>query len=185
MRCREASRQLQLYLDCRLTMEQVRVLEAHIANCRACQRELYLLEEVAALLRGVVPVAEPADLTMRIMRRVAMAPQRQKEHNFVLWRPSLAELLVVVLLATISTLGVMWQQPSLRAVLPFASGHDSLSLAFFDSLHALIGGNTGLLLLLAFWLVGAALGVCITLILAGSELRAQWFKAMLERLPVR
>ena len=184
MRCGEAARQLQLYLDRRLTVEQVRVLEAHIADCRACQRDLYLLEEIATFVRDVVPIAEPADLTMRIMRQVAITPQRPKERNFVLWRPSLAELLAVVLLATISTLGIMWQQPSLRAALPFANGHDSFSLAFLNLLHSLSDGNTALLLL-ALWVVGAALGVCITLILAGSELRAQWFKAMLERLPVR
>lgn len=184
MRCGEAARQLQLYIDRRLTVEQVRVLEAHIADCRACQRELYLLEKVATLVRDVVPIAEPADLTARIMRQVALTPQRPRERQFVLWRPSLAELLAVVLLATISTLGVMWQQPSLRSALPFANGHDSFSLAFLTLLHALSDGNTALLLL-ALWIVGAALGVCITLILAGSELRAQWFKAMLERLPVR
>ena len=184
MRCGEAARQLQLYIDRRLTVEQVRVLEAHIADCRVCQRDLYLLEEIATFVRDVVPIAEPADLTMRIMQQVAITPQRPKERNFVLWRPSLAELLAVVLLATISTLGVMWQQPSLRAALPFANGHDSFSLAFLNLLHSLSDGNTALLLL-ALWVVGAALGVCITLILAGSELRAQWFKAMLERLPVR
>ena len=184
MRCGEAARQLQLYIDRRLTVEQVRVLEAHIADCRACQRDLYLLEEVATFVRDVVPIAEPVDLTVRIMRQVAITPQRPKERQFVLWRPSLAELLAVVLLATISTLGIMWQQPSLRAALPFANGHDSFSLAFLNLLHSLSDGNT-VLLLLALWVVGAALGVCITLILAGSELRAQWFKAMLERLPVR
>ncbi|HVB61514.1 MAG TPA: zf-HC2 domain-containing protein [Ktedonobacteraceae bacterium] len=184
MRCGEAARQLQLYIDRRLTVEQVRVLESHIADCRACQRDLYLLEEIATFVRDVAPIAEPADLTTRIMRQVAITPQRPKERSFVFWRPSLPELLAVVLLATISTLGVMWQQPSLRAVLPFANGRDLLSLTFFNLLHSLSDGNTALLLL-ALWIVGAAIGVCITLILAGSELRAQWFKAMLERLPVR
>lgn len=184
MRCGEAARQLQLYIDRRLTVEQVRVLESHIADCRACQRELCLLEEVATFVRDVVPIAEPADLTTRIMRRVAITPQRPKERNFVLWRPSLVELLAIVLLATVSTLGIMWQQPSLRAALPFANGHDSFSLAFLNLLHSLSDGNTALLLL-ALWIVGAAVGVCITLLLAGGELRTQWFKAMLERLPVR
>lgn len=184
MRCGEAARQLQLYIDHRLTVEQVRVLETHLAGCRACQRELYLLEEIATCVRDTNSVVEPADLTIRIMRQVAITPQRQKERQFILWRPSLAELLAVVLLATISTLGIMWQQPSLRTALPFANGHDPISLAFFNLLHSLSDGNTALLLL-ALWVIGAVLGVFITLILAGGELRAQWFKAMLERLPVR
>jgi hypothetical protein len=40
-------------------------------------------------------------------------------------------------------------------------------------------------LILALWIVGTILGICITLALAGSEMRSQWFKAMLERLPAR
>ena len=44
--------------------------------------------------------------------------------------------------------------------------------------------NSGTLTL-AFWVVGTILGVCITLALAGNEMRSQWFKAMMERLPVR
>lgn len=184
MRCGEAVNQLQLYIDHRLTVEQVRILEGHIAQCQVCRTELALLEDVADSLRDFDYVAEPEDFTLRVMRRVALTPQRKKERAFVVLRPSLPELIAVVFLATIATLGVMWQQPSLRAVLPFASGHDSLSQTFLGVLHNLASGNNGLLLL-ALWVVGALLGVFITLALAGSELRAQWFKAMMERLPVR
>jgi hypothetical protein len=45
-----------------------------------------------------------------------------------------------------------------------------------------IDANT---LIVALWIVGTLLGVCITLAVAGSEMRTQWFKAMMERLPVR
>ena len=37
----------------------------------------------------------------------------------------------------------------------------------------------------ALWVVGTILGIFITLALAGNEIRTQWFKAVLERLPVR
>ncbi len=184
MRCGEAANHLQLYIDHRLTVERVHMLEAHIAQCASCRYELSLLEGVAVSLRDIAPVVVPEDLTLRIMRQVAIMPQRKRERTFVVLRPSLPELIAVVLLATITTLGVMWQQPSLRAVLPFASGRDSFSLAFLSILHVVISGNMGLLLL-ALWVVGALLGVFITLVLAGGELRSQWFKAMLERLPVR
>jgi hypothetical protein len=33
--------------------------------------------------------------------------------------------------------------------------------------------------------VGTLLGVLITLMVAGNEMRTQWFKAMVARLPVR
>jgi len=184
MHCREAAQKLQLYLDNRLTIEQARPLEAHVANCAACLEELVLLEEVTQNLHAITVIAEPDDLNEQIMRRVAMTAQRTKSPRFSLLRPSLAELLVVVLLATIATLGPILQQPSLRALLPFANGHDSLSLAVMSLLHMLTtaGSNT---LILALWVIGTVLGICITLVVAGNEMRSLWFKAVMERLPVR
>ena len=40
-------------------------------------------------------------------------------------------------------------------------------------------------LILACWVIGTFLGVCITLLLAGNEMRAEWIKAVTQRLPVR
>lgn len=186
MRCKEATQQLQLYLDHRLTIDQVRALEAHIAGCTVCLEELTLLEEVAYNLHTFKFVAEPDDLNEQIMRRVSIAASRRNvpASRFSLWRPSLPEILVAVFLATIATLGSILLQPSIRALLPFANGHDTLSLAFMNFLRTLmtIDSNT---LILALWIIGTILGICITLALAGNEIRSQWFKAMLERLPVR
>jgi len=184
MRCADATWQLQLYIDQRLTREQFRVLEAHMSQCAPCQYQLLLLEEVSTSLRGVQPIAEPTDLTMRIMQRVAESPRRRRDGQYSLLRPSLAEILAIFFLATITTLGIIWNQPALRAVLPFANGHDFLSQPFFGMLNLLIASNSGPLTL-ALWVGGTLLGICITLILAGNEMRAEWFKAMMERLPVR
>src|SRR5438105_13506601 len=136
MRCVEASRQLQLYIDNQLPISQIRNLEAHIAYCATCQQELFFLEEVTLTLHNLQPVAEPADMTMRIMQRVAMTPQhgrREIEHSFL--RPSFLELVVVVILASITTLGIIWEQPSLRAVLPFSN---VLSQIFSHTLHLVV-----------------------------------------------
>ena len=184
MRCKKATQLLQLYIDGCLTMQQTRALEAHVASCAACREELDLLQEVAYALRNPGLIAEPADLKMRIMRRIAMAPARSEGPKFSLLRPSLPELLVVIFLATFATFGSIVSQPSLRRLLPFANGHDSLSLAFMNVLH-LFGSVDSGTLTLAFWVIGTILGVCITLALAGTEMRSQWFKAMMERLPVR
>ncbi len=183
MRCSAASKQLQLYIDKQLTVQQVRQLETHLTTCRTCQEDLLLLEKVASSLRELPPVAEPANLTIQIMQRVAMTPQKPRE-RYSLLRPSLLEALAVVLLATITTLGIIWQQPTLRAVLPFANGHDPISQSFANTLNMLINENMGTLML-ALWVVGTLLGVCITLALAGNEMRTEWFKAMMDRLPVR
>ena len=181
MRCHDARKQLQLYIDNQLTMNQVRELEGHIAQCDACSRELSFLEEVTSSLRQLQSVAEPADMTMLIMQRVANSPQRHTDGRFSLWRPSLAELLTVVVLASITTLGVIWLLPSLRNVLPFAA---PLSQTFSYVIHLLYSADMGAISL-ALWVVGTILGIFITLALVGDEIRTQWFKAVLERLPVR
>jgi predicted anti-sigma-YlaC factor YlaD len=186
MRCQEATQQLQLYLDDRLTINQTRALEAHVANCSACLEELTLLEEVAYNLQTLKIVAEPDNLNTQIMCRVAIAASQPvtPASRFSLWRPFLLEIVVAATLATIATLGTILQQPSIRAVLPIANGHDALSLAFMNLLHILMTIDSTTLIL-ALWIVGTLLGICITLVLAGSEMRSQWFKAMMERLPVR
>ena len=162
MHCQEAGQQLQLYIDERLTLEQVRNLEAHVARCAACREELATLEGIS---------------------RVALAPRRNSQPFFP-WRPSLAEWLAAILLATVAMLGSILSQPTLRALLPFANGRDSLSIAFMNGVHNLISMNTSTLTLV-FWVFGTLLGICITLAFAGGELRSRWFKAMMDRLPVR
>lgn len=184
MRCAEASKQIQLYLDDRLSLKQVRELEAHMAACESCQHELATLEEVAESFQGFGMVAEPENLTVAIMQRVAVSTQQYDTRTFKLWRPSLAELIAAVILATITTMGIILGQPSLRAVLPIANGHDAVSLFFLNILQMITtsSDNTTLLIL---WVVGAILGICITLALAGREVRTQWYKAMMDHLPVR
>ncbi len=184
MRCAEAVHQLQLYIDSRLTVKQTRTLEAHVAGCAACQRELALLEEVAQSVHNLKFVAEPEDLAARIMQRVALDSRRRGTPRFSLLRLSLLELLTVISLATIATIGSILAQPSVRTLLPFANGHDAFSLAFMNTLQTLAAINIHTLIL-ACWVVGTILGVCITLLLAGDEMRAEWFKAVMMRLPVR
>ncbi len=183
MHCSKADQQLQLYLDKRLTIEQMRSLEAHVATCPACQQSLYWLEMVTQDLRYVDMVPEPPDLTSAIMQRVALAPRRQREVDYTLLRPSIHELLVMIVLSTIVTLGVILGQPSLRAVLPVVNGHDVLSQILLAMTHLFIDVNSGMLMWI-FWIVGTLLGVWITLALAGAEMRTEWLKAMMDRLPV-
>src|SRR5262245_11486616 len=184
MRCAEAVHQLQLYIDSRLTVKQTRAIEAHVAGCATCQRELVLLEEVAQCVHNLKFFAEPEDLATRIMQRVALDSRRRSTPRFSLLRLSLLELLAAILLATIATIGSILAQPSVRTLLPFANGHDAFSLAFMNTLQALAAINTHTLIL-ACWVIGTVLGICITLLLAGDEMRAEWIKAVMQRLPVR
>lgn len=187
MRCTQATHLLHLYIDRQLTLKQTRLLEGHVASCPDCRAELDHLENMTASLSILQLVPEPPDMHAQIMQKVALTvtqKQREKQVAFSPWRPSLTEILVAIILATIATLAILLQQPSLRAMLPIANGHDILSRLYMQVLHMLtsIDANT---LILALWIVGTILGVCITLAAAGNEMRTQWFKAMMERLPVR
>src|SRR5207245_1373446 len=95
----------------------------------------------------------------------------------------LPELIAIVLLATMTTFGVFVQQPGLRSLLPVINGHDRLSLALMEIWNLFVSTNSNTLMLV-FWVFGTILGIWITLLLAGSEMRNLWLKAMIDRLPV-
>ncbi len=188
MRCSQATQQLQLYIDHQLAWEKIHPLEVHLASCAECGRELVALEEIAAALESTEPVIEPADLTRNIMRRVALDVQQREREKlarevYIPLRPSLKEILAAVVLATVTMLGILLDQPTLRASLPFASALNHFSQAAISTLQMVASTNSGPLTA-AFWVLGTLLGVCITLALAGDEMRGEWFKAISHRLPV-
>jgi hypothetical protein len=190
MRCSRATHLLQLYIDKRLPVKEMRALEAHLSECANCRQELSFLETIEHALNNIESVKEPPNLTVNIMRRVALSGKRatelanaRQESSFILFRPSLTELIAVVLLATVTTFGIFMQQPALRALLPFMNGHDRLPLALMEIWNFFLSVNSNMLMLV-FWVFGTILGVWITLLLAGSEMRNLWLKAMIDRLPV-
>ncbi|GHO89930.1 anti-sigma factor family protein [Dictyobacter formicarum] len=188
MHCSKATRQLQLYIDKQLNLEQTRALELHLSSCSACCREYFLLVEIDQTLTNMDMVREPADLTMNIMRRVAVssqqvAAQEQAARPLTSFRPSLPEMLTAVALATITMLGIVLEQPSARAALPIANGHDPLSLFVLSFWQGLVNINTNTIMLF-LWILGTLLGIWITLAVAGSDVRDQWYKAVMDRLPV-
>jgi len=191
MHCAKAIYQIQLYIDHQLTLRQTRVLEAHIASCPSCHEELTFLEAVSCGLDSLKLVAEPADMHEQIMHRVArttarkqqLLHERQLTTGFKLFRPSLGEILAAAFLATVTTLITLLHSPLMQH-LPSANGHDPFSLFYTQVVHMLTTIDTNTLSL-ALWIIGTLLGVIITLMVAGNEMRTQWFKAMMERLPVR
>ena len=191
MRCSKALHQLQLYIDHQLTLRQTRVLEAHIASCSACREELSFLEAVSCGLGSLRSISEPANMHEQIMQKVALTTARKQQYvrekqlkSFKLFRPSLGEILAAVLLATVATLVTLLKLPAVQTRLPTTANHDPFSLFCMQAIHMLtsVDANT---LSLALWIVGTLLGVVITLVFAGNEVRTRWFKAMMEHLPVR
>ncbi|MBX5451216.1 anti-sigma factor family protein [Thermogemmatispora sp.] len=181
MRCSEAADQLQLYLDGRLSVERTRALEAHLARCASCRIELELLEEVVRHLESLQMVAEPADLSLRIMERVARTPQQQPSSILAQLRPSPGELLAAALLATIASLGSLLTQPALLRLLPLEGGP---LMGLLASVTHLLQSMDATTLTLVCWVMGTLVGICITLLVVGEELRSRWLRAVWERLPV-
>jgi len=186
MRCSQAVQRLQLYIDNQLPWEKIPPLEVHLTTCEECKRELVVLEEIATALESTQTVMEPLNLTANIMQLVAFdvhERERATREMYIPLRPSLKEMIGVIVLATITTFGIILGQPALRAGLPFSNGHDQFAQAILATAHFFASMNSGTLTA-ALWVFGTLIGVSITLVLAGNDMREEWFKAISHRLPV-
>lgn len=196
MRCSKATHMLQLYIDKKLSLEQIRALETHLTTCPACCEELSVLEEIDVALKSMEMVVEPADLTMNVMKRVALSTQAQpsrrqtvkltatrEEKQLFTFRPSLMEWLTAIALATVTMLVLAIGWPAMNTVL-HVGGHASI-FSVFQSLWSLLTAVNSDTLMTLLWILGTILGIWITLFVAGADMRNQWFKAVMDRLPVR
>lgn len=75
MQCLDEQTALEAYVDGDLNPEQIARLEQHLADCVDCRGELAHLQ-VAEEALGTWPLlAEPADLTHRVMTRIGSPPE--------------------------------------------------------------------------------------------------------------
>ena len=74
MRCFDVQVELEAYVDGELNPERAALLERHLAGCEGCQAELARLQAVVAALETWPLVAEPAQLTARVMAQVRQRP---------------------------------------------------------------------------------------------------------------
>jgi anti-sigma factor RsiW len=70
MRCQHVQDKLQEYLDGQLPPSEARTVEAHLAECAACQGDLALLRQVDDALATLPLLEESANFTARVMARV-------------------------------------------------------------------------------------------------------------------
>ena len=189
MNCVKATRQLHFYLDQQLTLEEMRQLEMHISSCQSCRHELRLLEEIDATLKDFVLISEPVEFAANVMHRIALTEREKKiallvePPEPVSWHFSFRELLLAIVLATCVTGALILFQPELRAVFPMMDGHGGVLLIVANLWEAMLSVNSNTLML-CFWVLGTVLGIWITLFVAGAEMRSQWYRAMIDRLPV-
>jgi anti-sigma factor RsiW len=70
MHCLDAQMALEAFVDKELDPKQAKCLEAHLAECDECRAELAYLQTAEKALETWPLVAEPADLTARVMAQV-------------------------------------------------------------------------------------------------------------------
>ena len=193
MTCSRAQQMLQLYIDHRLGFSQTRALERHLATCANCRAEWMLLEDIDVGIHSLSSVVEPAWLTDAIMTRVAattaqpleeLALEARKLRQRAIQRTpfhlTIQDLALSSILATIVVIGFVLFQPGLRDAL--AKSVNPLLSAILEGGQFLISPNAGIFGLIV-WLLWVALGVSITLFLAGSEVRSHWRQRIRGWLP--
>ena len=74
MTCHDAREQLSALIDDALGAEERRAVEAHLATCADCRRELERLRDTVALLRAVEPARAPTGFVDRVLEAARPAP---------------------------------------------------------------------------------------------------------------
>jgi len=124
--CSEVQAKFSEYLDGRLNGQQMQQIGRHLEGCSACSREWASLRQMQSSLAALGPVAEPADLLLRI--RVAVSQERARRRRSVfdqwglVWKNTVGPFLLqagagfasaVLLLGSITVLVGMFAQPEM------------------------------------------------------------------------
>jgi negative regulator of sigma E activity len=83
--CNEVQAGFTEYLDGRLNGREMQEMDAHLEDCQECAREWKSLRDLQAALAGLAPVAEPADLPLRIRVAVSQERARSRRSIFAAW----------------------------------------------------------------------------------------------------
>ena len=103
LNCPEARDRLWGFIDGDVKGPERAALEAHLAECEACRRELALRRGVWALLElDAVPAAP--DLSHRVLRRAAREERHRRHLARLRWAALAAACLVLALTLTVSLL---------------------------------------------------------------------------------
>jgi hypothetical protein len=120
MTCHDAREQLSALLDDALAAAERAAIEAHLATCAECRRELDGLRETVTLLRRVPPVHAPAGFVDRVMTAAHRPPWSRRLLD-ALFRPLRVKLpleAAAVLLVAVSALYVYQHTPEVQQLAP-------------------------------------------------------------------
>jgi anti-sigma factor RsiW len=183
MTCTTSAKWLQLYIDGRLERARLARLEGHLAACEACRRELALLEQIrdCASERELVP--EPADLTQRILYRIAAYEARRAlpaeagplgsgvgiPRWVTSWRGAIAAVVILMALALLrpgafaSAMDTLSRQAASAYMLLLTPGPDSISWGV--------------------WVVACLATLALAVWFVRADASSTWRRAISQRLP--
>jgi len=116
MTCHEARELFSALIDDALGGEERAVLDAHLATCADCGRELQRFRDTVALLRAVEPARAPAGFVDRVLQtaRPASWPQRLLRALFLPWPVKLPVEAAAVVLVTVGVVYLYQATPEVQ-----------------------------------------------------------------------
>jgi hypothetical protein len=116
MTCHDAREQLSTLIDDALGAEERSAVEAHLATCAECRRELERLRGTVALLRAVEPVRAPAGFVDRVLgaARPVPWPRRLVRALLLPWPVKLPVEAAAIVLVAVGIVYVFRATPELQ-----------------------------------------------------------------------
>ena len=116
MTCHEARELFSALIDDALGGEERAVLDAHLATCDDCGRELQRFRDTVALLRAVEPARAPAGFVDRVLEaaRPTPWPRRWLRALFLPWSLKLPIEAAAIVLVTVGVVYVFRATPELQ-----------------------------------------------------------------------
>lgn len=179
MTCKRTASLLQLYVDDRLAPAQVARLERHLAGCGNCREELALFECIRDGAGESELIEEPADLTQRVLDRVAAFESRRAAAAQE-WLPG------------VSGLAASWRKVALAlvALVALALLPSGNAFALTDTLSRHVASAYILLLTpgpdsisWGVWAAGGLVAGAFTIWFARADASSGWRRAISQRLP--
>jgi len=116
MTCHDAREQLSALIDDALGAEERSAVEAHLATCAECRRELQRLRGAVALLRAIEPVRAPAGFVDRVLGAARPVPWPRRLFRALLlpWPVKLPVEAAAIVLVAVGVVYVFRTTPELQ-----------------------------------------------------------------------
>ena len=116
MNCHDAREQFSALIDDALAADERAALDAHLATCADCRRELQRFRDTVALMRGAAPVRAPAGFVDRVLEAARPVPwhRRLLHAVFLPWPIKLPMEAAAIVLVSVGVALVYRGSPELQ-----------------------------------------------------------------------